>query len=643
MRKIFLLFIFFVAANTFAQTNGINYQAIILNPKGEQLPGVNNSSSPLVNKNICMVFKFIDEFSNVEYQETVQTKTDAFGMVNLVIGSGNQTAGYASSFKDIVWGTSKKSLIVGINTEGSCSNYVEISNQDFNYVPLAFSAINAENVTGVVGIENGGTNATTLLGARTNLGIENVDNTSDLNKPISAVTQIALNLKEDVANKSTNVTTDGTSDTKYPSVKSVKTYVDATAANVSAALATEVTRATAAENTIAANLVTETNNRSASDNTLTTNLTAETVARTAADVTLTTDLATEVANRITADSLKEDVANKSTNVTTDGTSDTKYPSVKSVKTYVDTATASSTTSLTNEINRATAAENIIAANLVTETNNRSASDNTLTTNLTAETAARTAADGILTTDLATEVANRITADLLKEDVANKSTNVITDGTSDTKYPSVKSVKTYVDATAANVSTALATEVTRATAAENTIAANLVTETNNRSASDNTLTTNLTAETAARTAADVTLQTNIAAVQADVDANEAAVTNALNFKAPLASPALTGTPTAPTATVGTNSTQIATTAFVTNAISSVVIEVTDEIIATAAQTSFILSQIPSSKTMVKMFVNGIRISNSAYSWSGTTLTYNPLNNGGYVLSVDDRIQFDYFFN
>jgi hypothetical protein len=36
-------------------------------------------------------------------------------------------------------------------------------------------------------------------------------------------------------------------------------------------------------------------------------------------------------------------------------------------------------------------------------------------------------------------------------------------------------------------------------------------------------------------------------------------------APLASPALTGTPTAPTATGGTNTTQIATTAFVTAAI------------------------------------------------------------------------------
>lgn len=40
-----------------------------------------------------------------------------------------------------------------------------------------------------------------------------------------------------------------------------------------------------------------------------------------------------------------------------------------------------------------------------------------------------------------------------------------------------------------------------------------------------------------------------------------------LKAPLASPALTGTPTAPTASEGTNTTQIATTAFVSTAISN----------------------------------------------------------------------------
>ncbi len=45
-----------------------------------------------------------------------------------------------------------------------------------------------------------------------------------------------------------------------------------------------------------------------------------------------------------------------------------------------------------------------------------------------------------------------------------------------------------------------------------------------------------------------------------------VTNSIATKAPLASPALTGTPTAPTAAGGTNTTQIATTQFVTSALS-----------------------------------------------------------------------------
>ena len=50
-------------------------------------------------------------------------------------------------------------------------------------------------------------------------------------------------------------------------------------------------------------------------------------------------------------------------------------------------------------------------------------------------------------------------------------------------------------------------------------------------------------------------------------NAKASTSDMNTKAPLNSPALTGTPTAPTAAVGTNSTQIATTAFVKTAVSN----------------------------------------------------------------------------
>ena len=57
---------------------------------------------------------------------------------------------------------------------------------------------------------------------------------------------------------------------------------------------------------------------------------------------------------------------------------------------------------------------------------------------------------------------------------------------------------------------------------------------------------------------------IAAALADDPTFATTITNALSLKAPLASPALTGTPTAPTAVVNTNTTQIATTAFVNTA-------------------------------------------------------------------------------
>jgi len=49
----------------------------------------------------------------------------------------------------------------------------------------------------------------------------------------------------------------------------------------------------------------------------------------------------------------------------------------------------------------------------------------------------------------------------------------------------------------------------------------------------------------------------------------ATQTALDLKAPLASPSLTGTPSAPTATAGTNTTQLATTAFVASAVADLV--------------------------------------------------------------------------
>ena len=81
---------------------------------------------------------------------------------------------------------------------------------------------------------------------------------------------------------------------------------------------------------------------------------------------------------------------------------------------------------------------------------------------------------------------------------------------------------------------------------------------------------------------------------------------------------------------------------TPSVAAPVREVADEFSATASQTSFTLTQIPSTDSKVKMYINGIRISNTAYSVSGTTLTYVPANNGAYALSASDRIQFDFYY-
>lgn len=59
-----------------------------------------------------------------------------------------------------------------------------------------YSAVELDvDANNAVDLDKGGTNSPTAAGARTNLGLGNVNNTSDLNKPISTATQAALDAK----------------------------------------------------------------------------------------------------------------------------------------------------------------------------------------------------------------------------------------------------------------------------------------------------------------------------------------------------------------------------------------------------------------------------------------------------------------
>ena len=154
MKNIFISFFVLLSFSLFSQQRtGISYQALILNPNGEQLPGYNNQNAPLVNTDICIEFLITDENSSTEYSETQSVKTDKYGMVNLSIGNGSFAGGYSGGWSGIVWSEKSKKLKVNLDTTGSCSSFTEISNQDLTAVPFALFAPGQEGLDGETAYE----------------------------------------------------------------------------------------------------------------------------------------------------------------------------------------------------------------------------------------------------------------------------------------------------------------------------------------------------------------------------------------------------------------------------------------------------------------------------------------------------------
>ena len=130
--------------------------------------------------------------------------------------------------------------------------------------------------------------------------------------------------------------------------------------------------------------------------------------------------------------------------------------------------SSASSALTTEVNRATAAEGVIAANLATEISDRAAAIttvqgniNTVAANLATETSARTSADSTLTSNLSSEIS-------------------------------------------------------RATAAEGVIAANLATEISDRASAVSAVTSSLNSEISRATAAESALDSRLDAIEAEID-------------------------------------------------------------------------------------------------------------------------------
>ena len=138
--------------------NGISYQALITSPINDDgiaisFPGVDQSMVPYRNKDVCIKFSFIDSNGNTEYSETQEATTDVYGMVNLIIGTGNPRDGY--SWDNIQWTADSKLLKVDVDygTENflTCGNFVNLSVQELTSVPFALYAPSVEGAPGPEG------------------------------------------------------------------------------------------------------------------------------------------------------------------------------------------------------------------------------------------------------------------------------------------------------------------------------------------------------------------------------------------------------------------------------------------------------------------------------------------------------------
>jgi hypothetical protein len=114
--------------------------------------------------------------------------------------------------------------------------------------------------------------------------------------------------------------------------------------------------------------------------------------------------------------------------------------------------------------------------------------------------------------------------------------------------------------------------------------------------------------------------------AEIDTELTAVASAISSKADLNSPALTGTPTAPTASSGTNTTQVATTAFVlANSIPSGLISMWSGTIASIPSGWVLCNGSNSTPDLRNKFIIGAHSDTAGVAY--TTVTGSNTTTGG----------------
>ena len=185
---LFLLILNFIIINLNAQT-GLNFQGVARTTNNVIL------SSQAITIRLSIIRGNNDGTKTEEYVETRKVNTNAQGLFSAVIGDTG-AINTLGNFATINWKLSPKFLKIEMDPAAG-TNFIMMGTTQFQYVAFAQFAkgVDAENIVGIVPVSLGGTGVSSISSLKTVLTLNNVNNTSDLSKPISTLTQTALDLK----------------------------------------------------------------------------------------------------------------------------------------------------------------------------------------------------------------------------------------------------------------------------------------------------------------------------------------------------------------------------------------------------------------------------------------------------------------
>ena len=301
----------------------LNYQAVILDPKAIDIPGAGISGQPLSKGKVCLKFTFLNALGNVDYEETQQTTTDEYGLISLSVGTGSYSNGTYKNFESIIWDANVKSMKVSVSYDG-CATFKQVSTQALNYTAYALyaEAVDYKNVRD---------SPTKLSQFSNDIGYlvpKDLDpikadiktNTADIK---SNTSQIALANQTIADNKKS-------SDQSFLLTNQSISNLDMKVAENTTAIKENSGSISTINSTLTdqQNQIYDNRNQISSTN----NTMNDRIGGLQGQINNTNSTVSNLTG------VAELQSNKSTNVQTDATSDTKYPTVKALKVYVDQAT-----------------------------------------------------------------------------------------------------------------------------------------------------------------------------------------------------------------------------------------------------------------------------------------------------------------